>query len=662
MRFRFPFAVAAASLGLATAAHAAVTVPVIIGEHMVLQQGQPVPIWGTAAPGEKVTVRFAGQEQTTVAGANGQWKIQLRRLKASSQPRALTITGADTAHPLTYNDVLVGEVWVCSGQSNMAWGVSGSNNAAQEIAGATFPAIRLFTVGGNVAPVPLRDCSGAWAVCSPATVGGFSAVGYYFGRELHHDRQVPIGLINTSWGGTVAEAWTSGPALRARLPEFIPALDQLGSESGEAAKARYQQTMAEYNGAREKLYALEADLAAAAGRAQPDLNDIGWKTMSAPGAWEGQGLPGLDGMVWFRKTIDLPAAWAGKDLVLRPGPIDEVDVTWFNGEQVGSRGNIRNHDVQFWNVPRDYRVPGRLVNAGRNVVAIRVIDAMGAGGLAGASANEMYAAPVDDAAAPHVSLAGEWRYDVELALPTMPVQPNNPNQPSVLFNGMVNPLVPFGIRGAIWYQGESNADRPDQYRRLLPALIGDWRAHWQSDFPFLVVQLANYMARSDAPQESSWAALREAQALTARRTPKVGLALAIDIGEAGDIHPRNKQDVGKRLALAARKIAYGEHIEESGPVFDKMSVKNGQAILKFRHTGGGLVTQGDKLVGFSICGADGKYVFADARIDGNQVVVSSSAVPNPVRVRYAWADNPAATLYNGAGLPAVPFRTDAPTN
>lgn len=655
-------AIAGAWLGWVGAVAADIKLPAIIGDHMVLQQGAPAPIWGQADPGEAVTVSFAGQEARTVAGADGRWLVRLQPLRATPDApgQSLTVAGKNT---VTLRDVLIGETWLCSGQSNMQMPVSGCFDATQEIARAGLPKIRLFTVANQTAPRPQDDCQGQWVVCAPETVGSFSAAGYFFGRHLHQTLGLPIGLINSSWGGTIAEAWVSSAALRTNLPEFHSALDELDKPAATLAQelANYQAKKTVWDAASAEFYRMEEDRATVTNTA-PDFDDHAWKPMTLPANWEAAGLPGLDGMVWFRKSVEIPAAWAGRDLMLRPGPIDEVDVTWFNGVVVGARGNSRTRDLKYWNQPREYRVPGNLVKAGRNVIAIRVSDANGEGGIWGTSAESMRVELADAPETQRLPLAGEWRYEVAFVLPPQPPNPNAPNRPSVLFNAMIQPLIPFAIRGAIWYQGESNASRAMQYRTLLPTLITDWRARFGvGDFPFLIVQLANFMPRSEQPEESAWAELREAQTLTTTRLPKVGQALAIDIGDAQDIHPRNKQEVGRRLGLIAETLAYDRQVASSGPRFTGMQVTtNGQAVLSFSHTDGGLQVKGEALTGFAICGADKKFVWAQARIMGEQVVVSAAAVPQPVAVRYAWGNNPACTLINGAGLPAVPFRTDRP--
>jgi sialate O-acetylesterase len=543
--------------------------------------------------------------------------------------------------------VLIGDVWICSGQSNMEWGMWGVNNSPQEIAAADHPQLRLFTVPKKIATRPQEVPGGQWQVCNPETVAGFSAVGFFFGRDLQQAIDVPIGLIHTSWGGTVAEAWTSAEALET-MEDFKPAVAQFRqlSEAIESGNDKYEEQLA--------LWWRENDPGSAAEKtwADPGLDAADWKTMNLPAGWEQAGLPDFDGVVWFRTQFDLPEAAAGKEATLGLGPIDDIDTTWVNGLQVGG-GTV-------WNQPRVYKIPAGALKAGRNTVAIRVLDTGGGGGVFG-QADQL---KVEPAGGQPISLAGAWRYKVGAALADTKPAPqrldNNPNVTTVLYNGMIAPLVPFGVKGAIWYQGESNAGRPAQYRTLLPTMIRDWRARFDvGDFPFFIVQLANFMGVQQQPVESGWAELREAQLLTALNDPNCGLAVAIDIGEANDIHPKNKQDVGARLALAARGIAYGQSIEYSGPEFKSMEVTGGKARLHFEHVGGGLVARGgEPLKGFAIAGADKRFVFADAKIDGDTVVVSSPDVAEPVAVRYGWANNPVCNLYNKAGLPASPFRTD----
>jgi len=489
----------------------------------------------------------------------------------------------------------------------------------------------------------------AWRVCTPAVIGNFSAVAYYFGRELERVLQVPIGLVHSSWGGTAAEAWTSRDTLQ-RFPPFDRAVQTLRDSGGDTNQLRREFAL-ELQAWEKRVESMDAGYPAIGPQwMDPAFNDTAWATLPAPGYWDSDGLDSFDGALWLRTRIEIPALWASHDLELHLGPIDDEDITWFNGTRVG-------HGEQ-WDQPRIYRIPGSLVKPGAAVLTIRVVDTGGAGGLWG-KPEEMFLRKDSENMLP---LAGRWHYHVGIArdvIPVSPVSPEDPNYPTVLYNGMIAPLMPFAIRGAVWYQGEGNALRAYQYRRLLPALIRDWRSHWrQGDFPFLIVQLANYTAATAQPEESCWAELREAQT-RALAVTNTGLAVAIDLGEADIIHPRNKQEVGQRLALNARALVYGEKIEWSGPVFQSSRIEGGRIRLAFEHAVGGLVARnGGTLKGFAVAGENRKFVWADAAIEGPTVIVSSPAVPHPVAVRYAWATNPAGNLGNQAGLPASPFRTD----
>jgi sialate O-acetylesterase len=479
-----------AALGGATQPRAELKVHSLFQEHMVLQSDFACPVWGTVEPGEEITVSIAGQKKTAKADAAGKWSLKLDPMKAGG-PHEMTVAGRAT---VTIPDVLVGEVWVCSGQSNMEMVVNSCLNLAEEKASANFPNVRHFLVKKNPQDAPVADVSGSWKPTTPENVGGFTAVGYFFGRELHQKLNVPIGLIHTSWGGTAAELWTSKPVLE-------------GNEILKPIVANFSKKLENY----EKQVA-------------------GHKEAAEKAKAEGK-----------------PA----------------------------------------------------------------------------------------------------------------PKAPSKPMSPSCLYNGMIAPVLPYGIKGAIWYQGESNAGAAKQYQTLFPEMIKNWRKDWgQGDFPFGFVQLANFQARKDAPADSNWAELREAQTMTLS-LPKTGMAVIIDIGDAKDIHPKNKQDVGKRLALWAQSQVYGKELPEySSPLYESMKVDGGKVRIAFKHTGTGLEAKGGKLTGFAIAGEDKTFVWADAAVDGKTVVVSSDKVAKPVAVRYAWADNPECSLYNKEGLPASPFRTD----
>ncbi|MBM3477380.1 MAG: 9-O-acetylesterase [Armatimonadetes bacterium] len=611
-------------------------------DNMVLQRDIQCPVWGWAKPGEAVKVIVDEKGAEGKADATGKWMVKVGPCPAGG-PHDVTVAGAQT---VTLKNVLFGDVYICSGQPNMQWGMWGVNNSQEEIAAADHPQIRLYTVPNVVGFEPKETVAGQWQVCSPQTVGGFTAVGYFFGRKLNEELKVPIGLINSSWGGTIAEAWVSAEALKT-MPDFAPAVEAL-----QKLVADQKQLQATYDQQMDEWWAKnDPGSAAGASWADPALSTADWKPMTLPTQWEAGGLPNFDGIVWFRKEVEVPQAWQGKEVTLHLGPIDDRDTTWVNGVKVGA--------VDQYNAPRDYKLPADLLKSGRNVIAARVLDTGGGGGIYG-KPEDMKLEAADGAT---LALPGEWLYvesNPRAKRTPLPQRlENNPNQVTVLYNAMIAPLVPFGIKGAIWYEGESNAGRAEQYARLLPTLIKDWRARFGvGDFPFFIVQLANWLAVDAEPKDDAWPNLRWSQWLTTKALPNVGMACIIDIGDAADIHPKNKQDVGLRLALAALGTTCGRDIEYSGPVYKSMAVEGSNVRLTFDHLGGGLVVKGDKLQGFAIAGEDGKFVWADAAADGDAVVVSSPQVAKPVAVRYAWANNPVCNLYNQAGLPAVPFATD----
>ena len=623
--------------------------PGLFTDHMVLQQKMNIPVWGIADSGRTVRVDLGKQKRTTTAARDGHWRVDFSPLPAGG-PYTMRIMGADT---ITLNDVMVGEVWLCSGQSNMAMPVGGWGqvlNYRQEIAAAKYPQIRLFTVPNTMsfAPIPgLVDSS--WQVCSPASVPEFSAAAYFFGRDLYHRLKVPIGLINASWGGTAAEAWTSAASLK-DYPPFDELVESLGQ-----AKLNPELVFADY---RRRLELWKNDITQLDSGYRgtpltwnnPDYVDSDWKMMNIPGDREGGDFSWFDGAIWFRKEITLPQGWADSDLVLNLGPIDDEDVTWFNGTKIGSMAQ--------WDQPRRYTIPKALLRNGRNIITVRVLDTGSGGGFWGQRDQVCLLHGSHDS----LSLAGSWKFREAMSfddMPLKPVAPDDPNYPTVLYNGMISRLIPYAIRGVTWYQGEGNASRADQYRGLFPKLITDWRSHWgQGDFPFLFVQLANYSNVTPQPDEACWAELREAQSGTLS-VKNTGMAVAIDLGEAGNIHPKNKQEVGKRLALLARNLVYKERVPAQSPAYESMVVDGDRIRVLFNNTSRGLVAKGKyALQGFAIAGEDRRFHWAEAVIEDRKVIVRSPTVPHPVAVRYAWATNPVCNLYNGAGLPASPFRTD----
>ncbi len=625
-----------------------VRLPAIFGDHMVLQRDQSNSVWGKAEPGGTIVVRFDGREKKAVAGEDSSWSVRLGR-HAAGGPHVLSIIGKDT---IAFKDVLVGEVWLGSGQSNMEMPVAGWGkvmNYDEEIRNSEDGQLRLITVKRAMDAAPRDEIqTDGWQPCGPASVPEFSATAYFFGRELRKKLGVPVGLIVSSWGGTPAESWISGPSLKT-FPDLMPKILELEKEAPNADDQRRDFER------KSEAWRLALDRLDAGYRATPSWNkadaaDSNWKTMNLPVLWEQAGYPGMDGIVWFRKTVDIPQKWAGKILRLSLGPVDDTDTTWFNGVKVGG--------TEQWNLNRHYPVPAFAVRSGRNTIAVRVMDTGGGGGIYG-DADQMVVA---DALGDTISIAGGWKVAIGLdskLAPPAPLSPDQPERPMVLFNGMIKPLIPYGIKGVIWYQGENNTGRAKQYRELFPLLIKDWRRQWNcGDFPFLFVQLANFMDVRSEPGEDDWAELREAQAMTLR-LPKTGMAVAIDIGDAKDIHPKNKQEVGRRLALAAERPVYKMDVAFSGPIYRSMSVEKNGIRLSFKHDKGLAAADNGPLKGFAVAGADRKFVWAEARIDGKTIVVHSPNIGEPVAVRYGWASNPQCNLVNASGLPASPFRTDA---
>jgi sialate O-acetylesterase len=642
-------------LVLASSVRAEVLLPSILGDNMVLQKGMKVRIWGNANPGERVTVSFDKKCSSTNADSQGRWETWIGPLKAGG-PFEMTVKGSNV---LTIRNVLVGEVWICSGQSNMEWPLVNTLRGADDVAQANYPAMRLFTVAHRTAASPLTDVEGHWVIASPEEAANFSAVGYFFGRELHQNLKVPIGLIASTWGGTPAEAWTSREALLSAL-ELKPIIDRYESSLNAPPQVQesYRQALTEWE--KQNLYVDTGNQGEALGYADPATVTADWSKMDLPRQFETAGLI-IDGAVWFRKEVNVPVSWAGKDLVLNLTAIDDFDITYFNGTKIGSTGRETPNSYM---VPRKYSVPGSLVRAGRNVIAVRVFDHAGEGGFG--AGGPMALGPASVGESEDISLRGSWDYKVELALepkrPDWGTRPealgvSNQNNPSVLYNAMIAPLVPFAIRGVIWYQGESNAARAYQYRTLLPIMIRDWRNAWALNFPFYLVQLPNWRESKSEPDESDWAELREAQTM-ALREPHIGMAVTIDLGDEKELHPRNKLDVGRRLALWALSDTYRQKLMPSGPLFARFSIEGDKVRLHFKYGSGLKTTDGSPLKGFAIAGADRRFVWADARIDHDSVIVSSPAVLKPVAVRYGWADNPMTNLANKSGLPASPFRTD----
>ena len=614
----------------------------MFGDNMVLQRGKPIRFWGWAKAGESVRVELAGHTAAAVTGPDGRWQAEVEA-PAPGGPYTVKITGPDQNVEL--HEVLVGDVWLCGGQSNMELGLGRARNGADEIKAAKHPEIRLFKVKQRVAYSPMAVLQGSWEICSPQTVaedGGFSAVAYFFGRRLQDELHVPIGLIEDCWGGTPAESWTSPESLH-QLKDFDPPLaeiERLHAQGGPEYGSFLMHWLDEYD-----VGSQHTNWAAA------DLDDSGWKPVQIPGGFAELGVADMPSICWFRKEFTLPDPLPAGQATLCLGSIEKMDTTYLNGQWVGASSWVEN--------PRKYEIKNGVLKPGRNVLAVRVFKLKPDGGFLG-KPDELHLILGDKSEIP---LAGEWKGALSVdARPPHPLPltfENYPTMPMVLYEGMIQPVAPLSIRGAIWYQGEANAERAHQYQTLLPAMIGDWRTLFhQGDFPFYIVSLPAFMHHRDQPGDDSWAELREAQALTAQKVKHSGVAVTIDTGDADNIHPIDKQVVWERLALCALANEYGKKIPYAGPTFASVTHLPGALKLQFKHTDGGLVVKGDKPGEFSVAGKDRQWHWAEARVDGDSVVVSSAAVPDPQAARYAWQANPMATLFNGAGLPAVPFRTD----
>ena len=644
---------------LTYSADAKIWLPKIFGSHMVLQQASPAKIWGEAKPGAEINITIADQTVSAETDPKGKWLCELTAMQAGG-PHTMRISdGTDTVQ---FDDILIGEVWICSGQSNMDWPLSRVQNAGQELAAAHYPGIRLFKVERSADEHPQKDIkAGQWAPCTPQTSENISAAGYFFARELHQKLGVPIGIIHTAWGGSRAEAWTEYSFLKIE-PALLPLVANFESVLNLSPAEREAQ-LAEFNAWKnERRYIDPGSRAKYLGWTDPEFDDHQWAIMHLPGLWEAQGLD-MDGSVWFRRSVIIPDHWREKDLILKFSFIDDFDICFFNGREIGK---TTRESKQASQATRSYSIPAELVRPGEvNSLAVRIFDEYRRGGIGGDSA-DFYLAPASGNSGDYLYLAGSWRYKIEHQLlpqsnggPAEPIFPGNRHALANLYNGMIAPLVPFSIRGVIWYQGESNAERAEEYKTLFPAMINSWRQHWQHGvFPFYWVQLANYKKIQIRPSEGGWAFIREAQT-SALRLKYTGMAVITDVGDAGDIHPRDKKTVGQRLALIARAKTYGENITYSGPFYREMKLEGTKIRIIFDHTAQGLITPGNEpLRGFAIRSTADEWLWATAEIDGNDVIVSNDSLQNPVAVRYNWADNPIGNLYNTAGLPANSFRTD----
>jgi sialate O-acetylesterase len=627
-----------------------VRLPVLVSDGMVLQRDSKINIWGWGSPGEKIRIRFNNKTFSTVTDPNGNWIIALPPMKAGG-PYSMEVKGKNI---ILIKDILLGDVWFCSGQSNMVLTMERvKEKYPDDIANADYPEIRNFFIptASDVTSIHKDLPSGKWISASPENVPGFGAVTFFFARSIYNEYKVPIGIINSSVGGTPIEAWISEEGIK-EFPDLNKRVERFKDTAFinpilRAAKVK--------TGSDRKPP--ENPNAADKGMSGPkpwyDMTYVpeGWHKYWLPGYWDDQGIKGLDGVVWFRKEINVPESMTGKPAKLFLGRIVDADNAYVNGILSGS--------ITYQYPPRRYNLPSGLLKIGKNIIVIRVTNNSGKGGFV--PDKPYYLVAGNDT----IDLRGEWLYKVGLVFRpfalgsgTFPQVLIMQNEPTGLYNTMVAPLIKYKIKGILWYQGETNTGKPQEYQQLLPALIADWRNKWQQGpLPFLFVQLPNFMEVQYLPSESQWAELRSAQ-LKSLSVLNTAMTVTIDAGEWNDIHPLEKKVVGERLALSASKLAYGnEKIVYSGPVFKSVTKEGDKIIIEFDHTGSGLIVKGGgDLSYFALAGTDKKFVWAEAVIESNHVVISSDEIPDPVYVRYAWADNPeGANLYNIEGLPASPF-------
>ncbi|MEP6926401.1 MAG: sialate O-acetylesterase [Ginsengibacter sp.] len=618
---------------------AEIRMPVIFQSNMVLQRDKEVTMWGFAGIKEKVEINFDNKLYNTVTGENGKWIIKFPPHIAGG-PYEITLQGK--ANTIVLKNILFGDLWICGGQSNMQYTLDEIGYQPADTSKNNNKNLRLFTSSIDMDYVPKDDLTGGiWKEALTENIKYFSAVAYFFGKYLQDSLHVPIGLISDNLGATSIETWMSPQALK-QFPQFNSYYKEYlaPSKSFKEITAAFEKMKPSW----EKKYYLKG-----MGFEQkwflPETDITDWKTMEVPGYWEDNGYTGFDGAMWYRKSFDIPRDFKEDTFHLALNQIDDYDMAWINGEKVGEGfGNLN------W---RNYKVPLNILKEKDNVLVVRVFDIGGRGGM------------YSPAFWGNSILLGSWKYkpDLKIDAATFPkplvVNASPFSSPAVLFNGNIAPLKSFAIKGVIWYQGEANATRAYEYRTLFPAMINDWRANFnQGNIPFLFVQLANYMQENNIPGESDWAELRESQA-SALNMSNTGMAVTIDIGEANDIHPKNKSDVGKRLALAALKVAYNKDVISSGPIYNSMKIAGDSVIIDF--TNNDLVTKNKYgyVSGFAIAGSDKKFYWAQAFIKNNSIIVYSNQVKNPVAVRYAWSDNPGQLdLYNSKRLPAAPFRTD----
>ncbi len=651
-----------------------IEIPSIFSDNMVLQQKTDVTFWGMATPGTSVSIEASWKVTArTVVKPDSTWRLKLKTTKAGGPYEVKLQVGDST---ITYKNVMLGEVWLCSGQSNMEMPLAGwppenvIKNSPEEIQAANYPDIRLFSVSRAVSAKPEFNCVGTWSECTPQTAAKFSAAGYFFGRKLYEELHVPIGMVFSSWGGTKIQSWISGKFL-GQLPDYKPIIGKIDSARAEVKKLNdwIQNHPVIDVGAVPPAHQFENLNFGDSACSKSDFDDSTWHTMKLPTYWEAKEVGEFDGAVWFRKKVEIPKSWIGKDLIVELGPVDDMDETYVNGVKVG--GLLGGG---FWATPRVYNVPKGIVKDSTLTIAVRVIDIGGGGGIYGNGVKMNIHPDSTTDTTERVSLAGDWKYlpvaeyinskfyvygtTGEFNNRPRPSLSVGPNTPTMLFNGMISPLIPYTIKGTLWYQGESNSDFPidyNNYETHFKLMIKNWRADWgEGNFPFYFVQIAPYVYG----ERSKSYMVRDAQFRTLS-LPNTGIAVTLDIASLSTIHPPDKQNVGLRLALWALAKDYHKKVVYSGPLYSFKKIQRGTIVLSFNDADGGLVMKDSSgITNFLIAGKDSIFVKANVKVDGKKLIVYSDEVKKPVAVRYTWSNTDEATLFNKAGLPAPTFRTD----
>ena len=627
-------------LALSGTAYANLDLPRLLGESAVLQRDRPIPIWGTSSANSTVVIAFAGEKQQIQSDAKGRWQTTFPSRKAGG-PYQLSVSSESES--VTVNNIMIGDVWVASGQSNMEWPLRNTDNAEAEINSASNKQIRHFKIPKSWAVNPADELAGGeWLPATTETLPEFSGVAWYFAKKINAETGIPIGIINATWGGSNIESWMSSEALGTPPQAAIDRIEKMLSES-EARTESVKKSLQRWpNAVVKQVTNADADWSAG------NIDEEDWLTIEAPGLWEQQGYEGVDGVIWYRKSFTLNEAEAARDLTLGLGRIDDNDTTWVNGTEIGA--------TNAYDMARTYQVPAKLLKPGKNQIAIRIEDTGGGGGIY-SSEDLLYLKTADGT---QRSLVGKWNIKADKVTVSMLSDMNHTD--TALYNKMLHPLLNVPVKGVLWYQGESNADtakQAEKYRQQVQALITEWREQWNNpDMPFYWVQLASFNSNRDTENASPWAILRESQtaALTLKNT---GQAITLDVGNPKDIHPRDKKTVGERLARIALNKTYGHNnVNFLGPVYKSVSHKENQLILEVAVKGElGTSDKSKTVKGFEMAGADGKFEAVNGKIKNNKVIFLLSDQGMPVSLRYAWNDNPGeANLVDSDGLPAAPFR------